>query len=338
MQQPLATELRTILRAVKIISPQSLSFAGEISSVSETQREDSSEMNEQSLMVQHLGRKLYLNCYCRKFDGSTHGDLISSPNVQFLKELSSANTSRERLDRGWCVLAQLPTGHYIAEKSGFTRTLFAGEFISHSDFRRPPQDGDAISIFAPRESKTMHPGFYYIFGETIGDEQDDRELLRFYWNVTPEGATSLVRLVTERLNRFQLPFRLKVVNNPAAFNRSDAAVLYLSKRFFRIAAELLDDIHQQIADKLEAHTPLFSKTLALGLGLAEEPTTGESFGQQRSRILAEAIWNAYDLGLEDEEKRLAQIAKQFEVCGMNIQFPYLNPGSTQDYEFRFHNS
>jgi hypothetical protein len=335
MQEQLATELRTILRAVKIISPNSLSFAGEVRSVSETQREDSSQMNEQSLMVQHLGRTLYLNCYCRKFDGSTRGELISSPDVQFLKDLSFANTSRERLDRGWCLLTQLPTGHYIAEKYGLTRTLFAGEFISHCDFRRPPQEGDAISIFAPRESKTMHPGFYYIFGETIGDEQDDSGLLRFYWNVTPEGATSLVRLVTERLNRFQLPFRLKVVNNPAACNRSDAAVLYLNRRFFRIAAELLYEIHQQIANKLEAHTPLFSKTLAPGLGLAEEPTTGESFGQQRSRIVAEAIWNAYDLGLEDEERRLAQIAKQFEAYRMTVEFPYLNPGSTQDYEFRF---
>lgn len=338
MQEQLATELLTILRAVKIISPYSLSFAGEISSVSETQREDSSQMNEQNLLVQHLGRKLYLNCYCRKFDGLPRGELFGSPDVQFLKDLSSANTSRERLDRGWCVVAQLPTGHYIAEKHGLTRTLFAGEFISHSDFRRAPQDGDAISIFSPRDSKTMHPGFYYVFGETIGDEQDDSGLLRFYWNITPAGATSLVRVVTERLNRFQLPFRLKVVNNRAACNRSDAAVLYLNKRFFRIAAELLDEIHQQIANKLEAHTPLFTKTLVPGLGLAEEPTTGESFGQQRSRMLAEAIWNAYDLGVEGEKERLAQIAKQFEAYHMNVEFPYLNPGSTLDYEFRFHNS
>ena len=335
MQEQLARELLLILRAVKILPPDSLSFAGQVSSVCEADLEGNGDFPLRRAMVQHLGRQLYLYCYSRKFTGviSDVATTLPAADEQFLKELSSANTSREYLDRGWRILRQLPTGHYVAEKNGLTRILFTGEFISHSDFRGPVQEGTNISIYCPRESKTMHPGFYYIFGESVGDQQDDSDLLRLYWNIRATGAVSLVRLLSERLNRFQLPFRLKVVNNPVSYDRSDAAVLYLNTRYFRVGGELIADVHNQIAYQLNVDTPLFSKNLRPGLGLAEEPTTGESFGQQRCRLLAEAIWNVYELSLTDEHQQLGEIKKRFEVNGMSLDRPYLNPGSIGTYDF-----
>jgi len=181
----------------------------------------------------------------------------------------------------------------------------------------------------------MHPGFYYVFGEAVGDQQDDSGLLRFYWNIQADGAVSLVRLITERLNRFQLPFRFKIVNNPTDFDRSDTAILYVNQRYYRLVAELLAEVHQQVSDQLEIGTPLFTKQLAPGLGLAEEPTTGESFGQQRCRILAEALWNIYEQQLKEDETQLNEIRKQLELNGINPDLPYLNAGSTGTYDFPF---
>ncbi|HEV8366585.1 MAG TPA: T3SS effector HopA1 family protein [Pyrinomonadaceae bacterium] len=337
MEEQLVKDLLQIVRAVKVRSPVSLSFAGNIRSLPlpDDQQEDAATLPRRSAMIQHLGRELYCHCYSRKFTGTAAEVAKSSADEQFVNELSAANSSREYLDRGWRIMSQLPTGHYIAGKNGFTRILFAGEFISHSDFRGPIQEGTSISIFCPRESKTMHPGFYYVFGETVGDQQDDSGLLRFYWNIQTDGAMSLVRLLTERLNRFQLPFRFKIVNNPTCFDRSDAAILYVNQRYYHPVAELIAEVRQKVSDQLECDTPLFSKQLAPGLGLAEEPTTGESFGQQRCRILAEALWNIYEQNLNEDETQLNEIRKQLELNGINADLPYLNAGSSGDYDFSF---
>ena len=181
----------------------------------------------------------------------------------------------------------------------------------------------------------MHPGFYYVFGEALGDQQDDSGLLRFYWNIRADGAVSLVRLITENLNRFQVPFRFKIVNNPNGFDRSDTAILYVAQRYYRLVAELIAEVRQKVSDQLESDTPLFSKQLFPGLGLAEEPTTGESFGQQRCRILGEALWNIYEQNLEEDETQLNEIRKQLELNGINPDLPYLNAGSIGDYDFPF---
>jgi HopA1 effector protein family len=336
MEEELTKALRRILASVKILAPDSLLFAGEVTSppVDETSSQQP-PADPRIAMMQHLGQLLYLQCYCRRFTGEIdHRDLFSGADGDFVKQLSDANNSREHLSRGWHVIRKLQTGHFVAEKNGLTRLLSAGEFSSHPDLKGPVEEGTAISILRPRESTTMHPGFYFVYSEALGDDQDDRDLLRFYWNVTSEGATKIVSLLTRSFNRFQLPFRLKIVNNPAAYIRADAAVLYLNKRFYHLASELLSDVHKQITSELNPDTPLFSKKLARGLGLAEEPTTGESFGQQRCRILAHALWAAFEKKLDDEDSRLREISTQLQTNGIDAEFPYRNAGSNEVYEFR----
>jgi hypothetical protein len=331
MEEELTQELRRILKAVKILAPDALHFAGQ--TISPAVDEDSSNAHPR-MLIMHLEQLLYMQCYCRRFTGEIdQRESPASADNEFVRELSGANSSREHLNRGWRLIQKLPTGHFVAEKNGLTRLLFTGEFISHVDLRGPAETGAPISIFRPRESTTMHKGFYFVFGEALGDDQDDRDLLRLYWNVKFSGATKLVSLISSALNRFQLPFRLKILNNPIAYIRKDAAVLYFNRRFFHLAAELLSDVHRQTADELNPHTPLFSKTLAPGLGLAEEPTTGESFGQQRCRILAQALWAAYEKKLKREEAVFDQLASQLEENGIDPEFPYRNASSNLNYEF-----
>lgn len=335
MEEELKKELRQILKAVRILAPDSLVFAGQVTSppVAENSAQQL-PMDPRMLMTKHLERLLYQQCYCRRFTGEI--DQRESPfsaDTDFVKALSDANSSREYLNHGWRLIQQLPTGHFVAEKNGLTRLLFTGEFVSHTDQRDPVEEGTAISILRSRESTTMHKGFYFVFGEALGDDQDERDLLRFYWNVKSVGAPKLVSLLTNALNRFQLSFRFKILNNPIAYIRRDAAVLYLNKRFYHLAAELLSYVYQQIANELKPDTPLFSKRLAPGLGLAEEPTTDESFGQQRCRILAHALWSAYEKKIEDEESQLREISALLDENGIDSGSPHRNAGSNYNYEF-----
>lgn len=335
MQDRLNQELPQILQALQILSPTSFSWAGTTISVGELQQKQPPDLNEQkNRLVEHLVRQFYHHCYCRKFQvDQIYQPVVPEPDEDFVNALSEANTTVERLDPGWQILRRLPAEYYLVQKNDLLRAVALGELISHDGPDVVVGEGTAVNVLCRKESRTMHPGFYYIFGATLTDQQDEDDLLRFYWNIKAEGAPVLVRLLTGRLNRFQIPFRLKCLNNPASYNRSDAVVLYLNSRFYRLATELLAEVHEQVANYLEPDAPLFSKQLAAGLGLAEEPGDRESFGQQRCRILAEGIWNAYELNLQADHERLQEVIKNFELKGLSLDHPHLNPGSIDQYEF-----
>jgi hypothetical protein len=340
MDDAFVTELLRILCAVEIVSPTSFSFAGKIFSSHDPALSAWSTPPTQNPLVAKLVEQLYSSCYCKRFNGDRPADQVTwpPPDDTFLAELSAAHAGRERWDSGWQTHRLLPSGQIIAQKGGSTRLLWPGEFVSHEGPGIAMREGARVSVYVPRDSKEMQPGFYFVFSETISDQQDDYNLLRFYWHVKPTGAPLLVSLITREFNRFQLPFRFKSLAIRTFYERSDAAVLYINKRFYRISAELQADIHSELQDHLGAETPLFTKHLATGLGLAEEPGNGESFGQNRCRILAEGIWNAYEKGLQTEEERLQEVRQQFERKGLILDFPFLNPHSSDQYVFPSHAS
>jgi len=77
--------------------------------------------------------------------------------------------------------------------------------------------------------------------------------------------------------------------------------------------------------------PMFTKPLAEGLGLAEDPGNQMSFGQSRCQITARALWSCYMRGLTDKEARLAALAEAFRAEGLDPAAPFLERGSTDFY-------
>jgi len=110
-------------------------------------------------------------------------------------------------------------------------------------------------------------------------------------------------------------------------------VLYVNKRFYQISAVLLARVYGEIRNHLAPLTPLFTKRLAPGLSLAEDPGTGESFGMQRCRLLAEAICNAHTGPSQQTQPRLEAVLHQLELAGIRPERPYLCAGSVDQYSF-----
>lgn len=341
MDETFLAELLKIFRALEIVSPTSFSFAGKMFSSSDSaQLTWTMSAPAQNPLVAQLTLQLYASCYCKRFAGKLPDDQIVAPppDDNMMAELSAAHAGQPGWDSGWQTHRLLSSGQIIAQKGGYTRLLWPGEFISHEGPGMAMREGARISIYAPRESWEMQTGFYYVFSETIADQQDDYNLLRFYWHVKHSGAPLLVRQITQELNRFHLPFRFKSLASRTFYQRSDAAVLYINKRFYHLTVELLADIRNTLREHLGEETPLFTKPLAAGLGLAEEPGTGESFGQNRCRLLAEGIWNAFEKGQQTEQERLQEVRLQFERNGLTLDFPFLNPHSNDQYLFPPHQS
>ena len=63
--------------------------------------------------------------------------------------------------------------------------------------------------------------------------------------------------------------------------------------------------------------PLFTKRLANGLGLAEDPSRGMSFGQHRCRLTAQALWRSFARGDADRNSRADSVASAFHREGLD---------------------
>jgi hypothetical protein len=341
MREQLTAQLKKIVRAIEVRSNDSFTFAGRHFSTAaqvggHAHHAHDFAQAQANPLATLLEQTLYQHCYCRTFDGALRDEQpLNVQGFDLTSALSEANATRERWDPGWQVYQVLPSGQVMAHKDGRTRALWPGEFLSTDAPGLAPRPGMNLSVFFMRETKTMQPGFYFAFGEAQVGELDSFSLARFYWNLRADGAVALMRSVTRGLNRFQVPFRLKCLTNTAFYTRNDAAVLYVDKRFYRVTARVLAGIYGEVSQHLRPDAPLFTKRLADGLALAEEPYTGESFGMQRCRILAEGILSAHARGSRDDASRLEEVERHFAAYGLTLEASYLNPRSVDQYEFIF---
>jgi len=289
---------------------------------------------QENPLVASLRNCLYASCYCKPFPAKNAAvpPAPALPPRDLSAELSAANAGQPRWDTGWQIARIESSGQVIAQKSGRQRAVWPGEFLTFDGPGVPPRPGSRISVYFPHESRTMQPGFYFAFSEAESDPADETRLTRFYWNLREEGAVPLTNWVTQTLNRFQVPFRYKCMTFSGQFERLDAAVLYVSKKFFRLSAELVAEGRETLQAFLLPETPLFTRELAPGLGFAEDPGNGESFGMNRCRILAEAIWSAASKGLAKEEERMQEVARYFGQYGLSFDRIHLNAQSADFYD------
>jgi hypothetical protein len=179
----------------------------------------------------------------------------------------------------------------------------------------------------------MSPGFYLAVGDAPFPQGEAHPVVRWYWNLRPEGAVVLMHHVTARLNQAQQPFRLKVLKDPVRFTRCDAGVLYVPKADWDAVAALLAPIYATLAPHLKPGTPVLTKALAPGLGIAEDPGQGESFGLHRCRLLAEGMLRAYEQRQTSVVARLHAVVDRFAEEGLCLETPFVNPGSRDIYHF-----
>jgi hypothetical protein len=283
-------ELEQIISEIEISSPTSFTFEGKTITV----KEDSaaaSTLAPTVPLVAELQNMLYQHCYCRRWkQQSSPGTMpaVAVPDPGFVAQLSQANASVPRWDADWHVRRVENNGQIWAEKAGVVRILLPGEYMNFNGPGVPLKAGGSVTILAAKESTTLQPGLYFAFSETVM-ASDHLDIVRFYWNIGSEGVVDLLRMVSREMNRFQVPFQFKGSIYRHGYDRRDAAVLYVQRKFFPIVKELASGWSQVCGPHLRDDVPLFTLRLEKGVGLAEDPGTGESFGMNRCRHVADAV-------------------------------------------------
>lgn len=335
ISQTLNDELARIVEAVVIHSPAAFALAGRASSGIAMPMIGLHVTPEMPPLMNELVMQLYHHCFANRFGGQPAPEQTSraGSDPEWVDSLARANQSRERWEDGWQVIHAMPNGQVAAKRGNTARTLAPGEFVNLSGSGGVISQGAVVKVYIPRESRTVQSGYYFVFGETLPDASDEISIVRFYWNVTTQGAAELVLGLSTQLNRWEVPFRFKTPSHPELFARTDSAVLYVPRRYAQFARGLLSGIHAKVKPLLRDDVPLFTLHLARGLAFAEDPGTQESFGICRSRILAEGIWLAHAQGVRGTGERLKVVVGQFESQGISLQRPWLNPGSADEFQF-----
>jgi hypothetical protein len=323
MTTPFHVELSRILAAIHLRSIDELSWNDEPSILVSTIAPRRADESPAGALTRALQSVLYSRAYAHAYDAPPPPvQAIASAPIELFLALSSANASHERWDDGWRVYSASPDGSVFAAKGDRQLRALPGEFaVEAVTFKRVAEQAE-VRIRVPRESWAVQPGFYFMFGETLGDTWDEHQTVRFYLNGTEQSTPEIIAALTAALNRYQVPFRMKALTIPLGYSRSDSMVLYVSRRYYRIVARVLLGLPR--ADELlSPRVPFFTRRLRPGVGVAEEPDTGESFGMHRCRLTAEGVVQAFLQGRAEVSARARAVRSAFASAGVDLDRPHL---------------
>ena len=278
-------------------------------------------------LVSGLRDRIYRQGFARPAGAPAAGRPAADSLV---RKLSAANRGHDAWIPGWRVEEAGPNGAALLSRESLRLAVRAGDYALTFSEDLPPRAGCAATLRHRRESLTLQAGVYYAFGDALQESDDAGRPLRLYFHAAQEDAVPVFALLTLELNDLGVPFTLKTMLRPEEGDRADATLLYLPPRRFPACAAVLQRSSDFLRDCLAPEIPLFTKPLTPGIGLAESPGTGESFGMHRCRLVAEGIVEAWAAG---RQSLWESVERRFAAAGLSLDKPYLNPGSEDVYDF-----
>jgi HopA1 effector protein family len=257
----------------------------------------------------------------------------------FFAALHDRNSGEGYFDPGWLVLRESSDGLLVSQKDGLTLYVSRDRHLDQTD--RSAAIGDLIAVRLPRN--LIEDECYVAIGnagpshpsdpqaDPQSEPQEEELSINVYFNLDAEGSLALMKDLTTTLNASDLPFKLKVPMDETDCDRPDAISLTFSKAHYSQIQPLLSAIYQEQQAQYRPEIPLFTKFLAPGLALAEQPcqtfTPQESFGLNRYQIVAEGLLTAWRQQKSDASERMSAIQQSFSSRSIDLNYPYLNPGS-----------
>jgi hypothetical protein len=245
---------------------------------------------------------------------------VRNLDVDFAKTLQAYNCGSGYWDKDWHVLRRHNDGSLAVQKQDLTVYVLPNHHLPPQ--QRSAQVGDRVAIRLP--SNRIDRDEYVAVGNA-GIPQG--QCLGIFLHLNATSVLPVMQHLTQWLNQAHLPFTLAVPYDPDWYPRRDAGVLQVRQVDATKVLSGLQQRYSNLAGHLGSETALFTKALAPGLAIAEQPSPPESFSTHRCRLVAEGIL----AGGNDHAQRQQAIAQQFEQAGIPLETPYLNPGSIDRY-------
>lgn len=250
-------------------------------------------------------------------------------DLAFYEKLHESNLGVGYFSPDWRLVWQETDGSLVVAKDGLALHIDRNYHLQSKE--RTATLCDSVAIRMPRN--LVQNGFYVAVGNA--GPQSNQNIVRVYFNVSTEGAVALMSSITQQLNVIPIPFSFKALYNPSDYGRYNCAVLYFEKNHYQTVRLVLQTVYLENQCHFQRKVPLFTKLIAPGLAIAEEPNRKfadiESFGMNRCQLVANALLEALQQGNESPQARMALIFQHFSRLGIDLQHPYLNANSEDIY-------
>ncbi|KGN31721.1 hypothetical protein N802_02835 [Knoellia sinensis KCTC 19936] len=224
------------------------------------------------------------------------------------------------------VVATGVAGVVVVAMPGGRRALCRGEYVTTSGRPGfPPRVGDRVRALR-RLGASAQDGWWRTWGEGWDRRNVPDELDRVYLRVRAGKTASLVNVVTSALghaNSRSCAWLLKVAAIPDELTRADGCVLY-------VAGADRERVRAMVADRVTGLTqgspPPLTETVADGVGWAEDPGTGESFGEVRCAAIAAAYERVLSARAPSDavsaDEWLDEVAQEFRRRAIQPRSPH----------------
>ena len=325
---PYVLSATAALEAVEVISPNRFVWLGQPFDVVQGDRlEDHPPSIRRLMLVRALVSHLYRWYFCPgvpvvpiPWQGSLGPPIMTE---RFRAALSRANRGRGLVEAGWNLAARNGAEARI-ERDGLTLRAPLESILS------PPREkatvGSSVRVRLPNESLASSPGHYVALGNAPISHVGGRRL-RFYWNLDADGAVALISQFSRALNREGVPYWIKALDNPALYDRRDSVLLCIQAEHGRRVIRIAERAIPALRLFLSPGVPAWTKPIAPGLGFAEDPPGGQSFGLHRCHLLAETIAVASERGLRGTRAKVRLLSRRFSDEGIDLNAPYSTRGA-----------
>lgn len=288
-------------------------------------------------LLDTLTGRLYKNFYIRPESGRDN-QLCSSEKpirtpisiqtdiAELVAQLKIANGTHPSWDPGWEIYHFGNDGRAYVKRADQSRIAWAGTYMLDNWMGAGAKVGDIVKLKVFPYTEAPLDSFFHTFGATLSDQFDEYKLLRFYFNIESSTVVALLRFLSQQLNHYYIPYHFKALADPATYGRADAAVLYVASCHYQIVAYLLTRLPDLLGDGLRSGVPMFTREFARGIGAAQDPGKGASFGMHRCGLVALALLKANANGIYNCDGKMALIEQCFSDVGIDLNTPYLNSG------------
>ena len=288
---------------------------------------------QDSPLVSALASDLYERLYIRPVVGAVPRPIAWLTHREFLAALSVANAGTGTWEQGWIIRHVAKDGRVAVGQSDLNFWPAATDLYTPGG---RVAIGESCLVRVPKELRYLVKGYYFALGDAEEEEGTSSRnagkeaRCRFYWHLTREVAVPFIEEASTRLNAAAVPFRLKVLSNPAAYHRADAGVLYINRRHALQVGGIIARIHKLLAKGLRPEVPMLTRRLANGLALADDSPSSTSFGEQRCQLIARGLCRSFIQGDASSSSRQTTLAALFRQEGFDPRHPYLAPDSRLD--------
>lgn len=263
-----------------------------------------------------LGSALYRHWYLR-WAAPPEGPVPTAVDFDPPRALRASHPASQVLEGGWEVQRASTSGRAVAARDGRIRLLHRGDYVVPARPGDRARPGDEVAATALVEDPDTGAGFWVTYHPGW---QGEAALVRVYWRVTPGAAPHLVGLLARLLE--EVPHALKVAATWDGFARGDAAVLYARRDHWDAVAPAVDSAAAALGDDLAGSPPRLVRALAPGVGMADGPAGGVSFGEHRCGLVADGLlrW------VEGGGALAPAVAAAFAAAGLDLARPHLAAG------------